>query len=112
MDALRQRAQQWRDHYVRWMDNDTQAEPSLGVAHVVIRDLLAALEAQQGGWRDISTAPKDGTVIGAWSPSEPGIVRRVKWGRFVNQDGWITATKGCAVSNLPTHWMPLPEPPR
>jgi pectin methylesterase-like acyl-CoA thioesterase len=48
MDALRQRAQQWRDHYVRWMDNDTQTEPSLGAAHVVIRDLLAALEAQQG----------------------------------------------------------------
>jgi hypothetical protein len=108
MDALRQRAQRW----VRQFTDFSAAPPDMLQTAQLVGDLLAALEAQQGGWRDISTAPKDGTVIGAWSPSEPGIVRRVKWGRFVNQDGWITATKGCAVSNLPTHWMPLPEPPR
>jgi hypothetical protein len=116
MDALRQRAQQSME-LAREAGENPQFNTGRLIALVteqdaLVRDLLAALEAQQGGWRDISTAPKDGTVIGAWSPSEPGIVRRVKWGRFVNQDGWITATKGCAVSNLPTHWMPLPEHPR
>jgi hypothetical protein len=64
-------------------------------------------------WQPMETAPKDGTVIGVWSAREPGIVRRAAWGRFGKSQhyGWITATKGCYLSNVPTHWMPLPAPP-
>lgn len=70
-------------------------------------------------WQDISTAPKDGTVIllskgdevhpGAWCPSEVGddLYPWLFWHRLnasqVKPNGWQ--------ERAPTHWMPLPAPP-
>lgn len=68
-------------------------------------------------WRDISTAPKDGThiLVGTF-PHEPGRITTTtahwfdfngEWALSVNYDG---AYSNHGVSN-PTHWMPLPEDP-
>jgi hypothetical protein len=102
LHALRQRAQQWLE--------------VPGPANAIIRDLLAALEAQQGEWQDIETAPKDGTWVLLWSSHwrDGGKTVRVPviaaWSSFssgwVNHDGDIYK---------PTHWAPLlhwPEPPQ
>lgn len=61
------------------------------------------------GWRDISTAPKDGSealVTGfIWNDESKGRWQQVAaW----NGDAWATEQ---APLHPPTHWMPLPSPP-
>jgi hypothetical protein len=90
-------------------------------------------------WQPIETAPKDGTEImlfapvqifqgkptservtlGHWLHEEPYIhEHRDLQGRFVDQDesegydGWLSWDGGFTEENPPTHWMPLPEPPK
>ena len=66
-------------------------------------------------WQPIETAPKDGTKVLVWSNSnvwnEPDVAY---WGRSnpLNQPAW--AGGHCRVSHIdqPTHWMPLPPPPK
>ncbi len=57
-------------------------------------------------WKDISTAPKDGTLIcGVWLYGRRWAARSVFW----NSHDWE-----CPISDAyytPTHWMPLPPPP-
>ncbi len=59
-------------------------------------------------WRDIETAPKDGTTILAF---ESGIVDVVKYSEiqraFVRWDD----QSRMALRYEPSHWMPLPSPP-
>jgi hypothetical protein len=114
MDALRQRAQQWLQDR-----DDMPGAVGIGINEAgarIIGALLAALEAQQGEWQDIETAPKDGTWVLLWSSHwrDGGKTVRVPviaaWSSFssgwVNHDGDIYK---------PTHWAPLlhwPEPPQ
>lgn len=63
-------------------------------------------------WQLIETAPKDGTSILGWFPTVDG-AHRMWWnGRHLKAygSGWIYGN-GSGVE-LPTHWMPLPEPPK
>jgi hypothetical protein len=59
-------------------------------------------------WRDIETAPKDGTEILVW---------RKGWGRhiarWVNEwgDKYFRLASGRDILGGPSHWMPLPDPP-
>ena len=89
-------------------------------------------------WRDISTAPKDGTIILLWlrSGGKPVLGFRKLWTfrgwlRFEcleNLDEWRSAIAESALNDPcgslswaegrllglahePTHWMPLPDPP-
>lgn len=71
------------------------------------------------GWQDISTAPKDGTII-VWSPMGGGKVFFAQWDdnryattpkpywRFSDERIWGTTAVRKA---QPTHWRPLPAPP-
>ena len=71
-------------------------------------------------WEKIETAPKDGRHILLGSPKwatcwhgywragrEPGTPVGAAWG----DPGW-TRTNFCDTGLEPTHWHPLPEPPR
>jgi hypothetical protein len=61
-------------------------------------------------WQDISTAPKDGTEIllqGKAVPPHEGRYVTVGYGF---DDGWRTYQG--LLTNQPTRWMPLPEPPK
>ena len=72
-------------------------------------------------WRDIATAPKDGTEILAY---EAGDFSIVKWARVNRSMGWQCMGDGCSaveymddfgtgyLQAYPSHWMPLPEAPQ
>lgn len=82
-------------------------------------------------WRDISTAPKDGTPILIWEPGPHSFGNREKYRRMVPVGeapappqeyddkrwavGYWRPWGGWGNRNSadvkPTHWMPLPEPP-
>lgn len=78
-------------------------------------------------WQPISTAPKDGTHIilsnglsvaeGWWEHVDAYIrEKRDLEGRYIDQDehdgfdGWLDC--GGGMQPDPTHWMPLPPPPK
>ena len=62
-------------------------------------------------WMPIDTAPKDGQIILAWDGYNQ---TTVKW--CVEYAWWELAvpSDGYAESNCiaPSHWMPIPEPPK
>jgi hypothetical protein len=63
-------------------------------------------------WQKIETAPKDGTIILAYCPNH-----FYNGGAFIGEavfipefSIWEERIDGCVVE--PTHWMPLPNPPK
>lgn len=58
-------------------------------------------------WRPIETAPKDGTEIILYEDFEP-IICKGFWS--TDGDEWRHNRGG--LWKMPTHWMPLPEPPQ
>jgi hypothetical protein len=69
--------------------------------------MRSAAPASVEGWQPIETAPKDGEQILTYSPMGRCSVRI--WGE--GDDGemaWLPRIRGC----FPTHWQPLPEPPK
>lgn len=70
-------------------------------------------------WQPIETAPKDGTRILIF---DNGCISIANWHEQIDNynhapfDGWLIFYPDDAfytqVSENPTHWMPLPEPPK
>lgn len=66
-------------------------------------------------WQPIETAPKDRTVIWCYLPDfdEQACLR---WVTFDDWSGWLyveSVLNDCLDIELaPSHWMPLPEPPK
>ena len=76
-------------------------------AKKVVKEILSR-ESDRGNkisqWKKIETAPRDGTPILAADK-----------GRFAYVAEWIPATGWIGADGMywePTHWMPLPEPPK
>jgi hypothetical protein len=74
--------------------------------------ILAALRPTDTGWRDIATAPKDGTGFLVNCPHVEDGVSMMTWDAKLFMlvslfDGkpWVSGLDG------PTHWMPLPPTP-
>ena len=67
-------------------------------------------------WQPIETAPKDGTFIIAASPSgyTTTAMRAEICGWSKRKQTWINhaGDRFTDGGDLPTHWMPLPEPPK
>jgi hypothetical protein len=90
-------------------------------AEVVARAAVTAYLAEAGdGWRDIKSAPKDGTTIIIWSrwQSEPVTAACGSRGKWIARwDGsTVISSQGdtwtdYAKPDPPTHWRPLPAPP-
>ena len=73
---------------------------------------------RNGGWRDIETAPRDGTCIYVAKLDDTfGWVRGIsRWVDFKGISGWVSMGLYDPPGDLglarPTHWLPLPEPPK
>lgn len=71
-------------------------------------------KAKDLSWQPIETAPKDGTIFIAYRPNfKESIVSEVSEDYWFEADDFIPA--GWANSSEispPTHWMPLPQPPK
>lgn len=70
-------------------------------------------------WQPIETAPKDGTrvLVSLWAWDDPATGDRlteiVYWGGDDWRNGYPDDVDAFANTvNPPTHWMPLPEPPK
>lgn len=65
------------------------------------------------GWRPISTAPTNGTMVDLWENTPVGGFRRTdalfRDGRWIVWDS--DYANGFEEIVCPTHWMPLPKPP-
>jgi hypothetical protein len=61
-----------------------------------------------GNWQPIGTAPKDGRRILTYAHDHApeGIMRVAQWNDGSNAKGWLGSV------HEPTHWMPLPSPPK
>lgn len=64
-------------------------------------------------WQPIETAPKDGRhIIGWFGDSDEKYAESVFWFDVAGRQAWLW-TRDCDEPELPpTHWMPLPEPPK
>ena len=68
----------------------------------------AKVGAEYGCWQPIETAPKDGTNVLIW----PMHGYRVGLAFFDTARGGVWSEwPGRVGGFVPTHWMPLPEPP-
>lgn len=81
-----------------------------------------------GEWQPIETAPRDGTVIDLWIECRLQVVNSYRapnctWvdidDRRLVYSGWVITNNQWFPDHflstellVPTHWMPLPEPPK
>lgn len=70
-------------------------------------------------WQPIESAPKDGTYIIVWPPTYEGVASCAKWDEQKHhkkpKPHWrrLDATHVWQSRiRTPTHWQPLPEPPK
>lgn len=107
------------------------------VGEIVGSDFARQLERElaeakaENQWRPIETAPKDGTHIDLWVSGEfPGRYPDAyfgmpphecgEYGPYCDSDwhsakpGWVCGTFGEFICTMesPTHWRPLPTPPK
>lgn len=65
-------------------------------------------------WKPIDTAPRDGSWILGWR--DTFIQDQIEVWRLAtynkNPDMWLNAADSNDYDQQPTHWMPLPEPPK
>mgnify|MGYP001564453505 CR=1 FL=1 len=63
-------------------------------------------------WQPMATAPKDGTAVLLAVKYSTGLVDRIaaSWAER-HQPRWIINGSAQRLPAMPTHWMPLPEPP-
>ncbi len=61
-----------------------------------------------GAWQPIETAPKDGRNIFIFIPQEFNTGIYTAWW---SRDHWCSIDSSWIGRDLPTHWMPLPNPP-
>lgn len=101
----------WADD---WPHNIVPAgAPAQKLACDLIRLAPALLSAARrgldaDGWRDIASAPKDGTWILVWLGGVANCADTIQWA----YDGWWNGCSGYVRSEgPPTHWRPLPDPP-
>lgn len=113
-----------RDVIERALTTSLRSPGARTVAADLIISALNSAGLSPPDWQPIETAPKDGTKILGFEP-HPTITPKeptfrcvcmrwndTKWrGHGRPTFAWVTAESGSLVYD-PTHWMPLPSPPK
>jgi hypothetical protein len=84
--------------------------------------ILAAIRPTDTGWRDIATAPKDGSAFvgfgflnrqtgGGHEQSPTPVSHVMRYRRYEDGGDWVSTCLSSAISQHPTHWMPLSPAP-
>jgi len=111
---------EFQDNYGEWcrFDSPKHRDSTIADGRWPIRYLYAEPQPASvaDGWRDIESAPKDGTEMDVWCKSaldgDDGGYRTpnawwcrsdMKWRRYGDER--------IAWAHSPTHWQPLPPPP-
>jgi hypothetical protein len=94
--------------------NEALADVGVSETQRLADALLELSDLRQAhAWQPIETAPKDGTPVllfgkfTSLSGAEGGYIGQ--WFQGYSDRGWWVVS---ALPFFPTHWMPLPEPPR
>lgn len=73
------------------------------------------MSVEDTGWATIDTAPRDGTKLILWATYSPAQEPFAVMGRFSDSGlGWVSddlSGQG-SVQLDPTHWLPIPSPPK
>lgn len=105
-----------------FMQDGTAAESAKRARQALRAALTKALEAQQAeqGWQPIETAPRETEVfIGRFIDGEFKFGRSEMFYEQANEfagetfSGWVWSEDECSssITESPTHWMSLPQPP-
>ena len=77
-----------------------------------IGELLVAPQEAAQGWRDIGTAPKDGSNVILWCVDLTGAGGHVATGSWHDPYGGSWWDWNMEYTLHPTHWQPLPPAPQ
>jgi len=109
-DAMTDAIAKAREAAVREVERTTFGVGVAFHADLGIAAFLAALKTQglviEPGWREIESAPKDGTCILVGVAGDADSTRLVWWQDWGK---WFDGVS--SLDDPPTHWRPLPAPP-
>lgn len=87
---------------------------SSSIGHNELKQALTALTElrKEMEWQPIETAPKDGTNVDLYGTYK-GYKYRITDCRFIPLEGyWFAVNSMMGNGFVPTHWHPLPQPPK
>lgn len=91
-------AEEW---FRLWMDSESGELSEIGLIRAIQEDAAPQ-------WQPIDTAPKDGTDLIVLERAEVKMAKcfapPLGSGDWLGEEGYLFST--------PTHWMPLPKPPK
>ena len=62
-------------------------------------------------WQPMDTAPKDGRIVLGYDPKATKLKHKLMY-FHQTRDGGFWRNSAASGTVMPTHWMPLPEPPK
>lgn len=97
-----------RSALIRWMSGNYACAVLL-----VNEESVEKFLSVKSLWQPIETAPKDGTHILVSRVADPASTYREIHVMCWKYDTWLSTWDfGDRAHNMPTHWTPLPEPPK
>ena len=63
-------------------------------------------------WRDIESAPRDGWPVLLFARCQHATASGIVVGWYLEDRGWTELSFTSPVGIVPSHWMPLPSPPK
>lgn len=103
-----------RDVLIRCVDSCLFNGDSGDIADAVLREFTAAGYVIEQGWQDISTAPRDGTIILVTGCNGGDLVLAAHYredGPYGDEGWWGWSLFGLEAVASPTDWRPLPARP-
>lgn len=97
---------------LRTPDGRSRTHIGHAAARVEIADRLTQLLAEEeGGWRSMDSAPRDGTFVLLWVPADERSDGYCEVGSWVRSAGYWDIGTAQQPDSMFSHWHPEPPPP-